>query len=167
MQSVTTASLQQNIEQIVQLIQTQKLQDIILIGHSYGAMVITGVAEQLPEQIAQLVFVDSIIPQNGQSLYGLLQTLGLDYQAFGLTADRACLDPLSFDEQGLIAKPKTYIHCLQSEFLEAVRPIYQHILQHREQEHWIVFCLDARHGCMFTHPQELAVIFKGLSNESV
>ena len=166
MKSVTTASLDENIEQIVDLIKTQQLQEIILIGHSYGAMVITGVADQLPEHIAHLVFVDSVIPKNGQSLYSLLQEHGLDYKAFGLTADRACLEPLSFNEQQLITKSKTYIHCLQSEFLEIARPIYQHILEHREQEHWTVFCLDAPHGCMFTHPQELAIIFKGLSSQT-
>lgn len=120
MQSVTTASLHENIKQIVDLIKTEQLQDIILIGHSYGAMVITGVADQLPEQIAHLVFIDSVLPQNGQSLYGLLQEYGLDYKALGLTADRACLEPLSFDKQRLVTKSKTYIHCLQSEFLEVV-----------------------------------------------
>ncbi len=163
MKSVTTASLYENIEQVVDLIKAQQLQNIILIGHSYGAMVITGVADRIPGSISRLVFVDSVFPKNGQSLYGLLQEYGLDYKAFGLSDDSACLEPLFFDEKRLIKKPKTYIHCLKSEFLEITRPVYQYILQHREQESWTVFCLDAPHGCMFTHSQELVILFKGLS----
>ncbi len=162
MRSVTTTSLQDNIQQVVTLIQSQQLQQVILIGHSYGAMVITGVNDQIPERISHLVFVDSIVPQNGESLYGLLKTLNINYQTLGLTADRACLEPLFFNQQHLCQKPKTYIHCLQSEFMVALNPIYQQIIEKRTQENWIIFCLDAPHGCMFTHPQELAVIFKGL-----
>jgi pimeloyl-ACP methyl ester carboxylesterase len=41
---------------------------LLLLGHSYGGMVITGVAERMREQIAAIVYLDAFVPQDGQSL---------------------------------------------------------------------------------------------------
>ncbi len=160
MTSVTKASLLQNIEEIISVIDLHQGREIILVGHSYGAMVITGVNDRIPDKIAALIFVDSVVPVSGQSLYGQLKLMGFDYLSFGLTSDRACLDPLSFDAEKLAQKPKIYIHALQSEFLEPLRLIYQKVAEKPSPE-WTVFSLEAKHGCMFTHSRELAIIFAG------
>lgn len=162
MRSVTVASLQENIEQIIEVIQSNQLEQVILVGHSYGGFVITGVNDQLTDNIAKLIYVDSFVPKTGKSLYGMMSEFGLDYKQFGLTPDRACLEPLFFDEDKLASKPKTYIRCLQSEFFVPITPVYNEIIAHAQQEHWLIFCLDAKHGCMFTNPKELAVIFSGV-----
>ena len=162
MKSVTVTSLQENIEQIIEVINTNQLDEIFLIGHSYGCFVITGVNDQLSDKIARLVYVDGCVPQNGKSLYGMLKDFGFDYQQLGLTADRACLDPLFFDEAKLASKTKAYIRCLQSEFFKPITPVYNEIVANAQRDHWIIFCLDAKHGVMFTHPKELAVIFSGM-----
>jgi pimeloyl-ACP methyl ester carboxylesterase len=47
------------------------LSDIVLVGHSYGGMVVTGVADVMPERIKHLVYLDAFVPSNGQSLYDL------------------------------------------------------------------------------------------------
>jgi pimeloyl-ACP methyl ester carboxylesterase len=60
-----------HIHDIVTLIHNQHLSQIVLVGHSYGGMVITGVAEQVPERIAALVYLDAFIPADGQSLADL------------------------------------------------------------------------------------------------
>jgi pimeloyl-ACP methyl ester carboxylesterase len=44
------------------------LEDIVLVGHSYAGMVITGVAEQLHERISAIVYLDAFLPSDGQSL---------------------------------------------------------------------------------------------------
>ena len=44
------------------------LHDVILVGHSYGGMVITGVADRSPDRIGKLVYLDAANPVNGQSL---------------------------------------------------------------------------------------------------
>lgn len=56
------------IQDVVNLLTFEDLTDVILVGHSYGGMVITGVADQQPERIANLVYLDAAYPQNGQSL---------------------------------------------------------------------------------------------------
>jgi len=45
----------------------EELQDVVLVGWSYGGMVITGVAERMPERIAHLVFLDAFAPRDGES----------------------------------------------------------------------------------------------------
>lgn len=44
------------------------LDDVVLVGHSYGGMVITGVAEQMHERIAAIVYLDAFMPGDGQAL---------------------------------------------------------------------------------------------------
>lgn len=52
---------------------------VILVGHSYAGMIISGVAETNPDQIARLIFVDAFIPDHGQSALDLLPAAIVDY----------------------------------------------------------------------------------------
>jgi len=65
-------NLDTHITDVVNVIKYEELSDIVLVGHSYGGMVITGVADVLPEKIAALVYLDAFVPENGQSLVSLL-----------------------------------------------------------------------------------------------
>ena len=163
MSPVTRSTLQQNINEIVEVIQSSDLKNIILVGHSYGAMVITGVAERLRDLIAFMVFVDSAIPESGKSLYELLAEYGFDYRSFGLTPDPACMEKLFFDTKYFAKMPKAYIHCLSSEFKDAIQPMYKHIVARAKADHWLYFSLDTVHGCMFTQPRELFTILAGVT----
>jgi len=64
--------LDTHIADVVNLIKFHELGDIVLCGHSYGGMVVTGVADAVPEKIASLVYLDAFVPENGQSLFDLL-----------------------------------------------------------------------------------------------
>ncbi|HWA27086.1 MAG TPA: alpha/beta fold hydrolase [Lacunisphaera sp.] len=61
-------SLEDHITDIVDFILFEDLHDVILLGHSYGGMVITGVADRIPERIARLVYLDAFLPLEGESL---------------------------------------------------------------------------------------------------
>lgn len=61
-------TLSTHIEDVVRLIEMEGLTDVILAGHSYGGMVITGAADRLPDRIAHLVFLDAAIPVDGECL---------------------------------------------------------------------------------------------------
>jgi pimeloyl-ACP methyl ester carboxylesterase len=67
--------LDTHIEDIVQLILWHGLKDIVLAGHSYGGMVITGVADRVADRIATLCYLDAAMPGNGDSLISLLPAL--------------------------------------------------------------------------------------------
>jgi pimeloyl-ACP methyl ester carboxylesterase len=53
---------------VLNLIRWEELDDIVLCGHSYGGMVVTGVADRIPQRIRSLVFLDAFVPDQGQSL---------------------------------------------------------------------------------------------------
>lgn len=60
--------LDMHIRDIVAVLDFEGLRDVILVGHSYGGMVITGVADRASRRIGRLVFLDAANPVNGQSL---------------------------------------------------------------------------------------------------
>lgn len=57
-----------HIHDITAVLHYEDLQDVILVGHSYGGMVVTGVADRAPDRIGRLVYLDAANPVNGQSL---------------------------------------------------------------------------------------------------
>jgi pimeloyl-ACP methyl ester carboxylesterase len=66
--ATTDVGLQTHINDVVNMILYEDLHDIILIGHSYGGMVITGVADSLPSRIRKLVYLDAMVPADGESV---------------------------------------------------------------------------------------------------
>jgi pimeloyl-ACP methyl ester carboxylesterase len=63
--------LETHIRDILNVIKYEDLRDIVLIGHSYGGMVATGVADRARGRIAQLIYLDAFVPDDGQSLHDL------------------------------------------------------------------------------------------------
>lgn len=68
--------LDTHIQDVVSLIETKDLQQVILVGHSYSGMVITGAADRVPDRIAQLVYLDAVVPRDGQSLVDTAPFIG-------------------------------------------------------------------------------------------
>ena len=60
-------NLSTQVNDVIGEIKWKDLDRIVLVGHSYGGMVITGVAEQLRERIAAMVYLDAFLPADGQS----------------------------------------------------------------------------------------------------
>jgi pimeloyl-ACP methyl ester carboxylesterase len=59
--------LDTHIQDILMLIDMEDLNDIVLVGHSYAGMVITGVADRAPSKIFRLVYLDAFLPENGKA----------------------------------------------------------------------------------------------------
>jgi pimeloyl-ACP methyl ester carboxylesterase len=57
---------------VVGVLEYEDLLQVVLVGHSYGGMVITGVADRVPERLEQLVYLDAEVPMDGQSEFDLL-----------------------------------------------------------------------------------------------
>jgi pimeloyl-ACP methyl ester carboxylesterase len=57
-----------HVQDIVELVQEQRLRQVILVGHSYGSMVITEVADRVPDQVAHLVYLDTFVPRMGEAM---------------------------------------------------------------------------------------------------
>lgn len=57
-----------HVEDVASLLFSEDLSDVVLVGHSYGGMVITGVADVAADRLKRLVYLDAAIPQTGESL---------------------------------------------------------------------------------------------------
>jgi pimeloyl-ACP methyl ester carboxylesterase len=103
-----------HVDDIVNVLKYEGLRDVILVGHSYAGLVITGVADREPARIAKLVYLDSQIATSGQNAMGaspsgtadklgslaesvgprMLPPISLDAMGIFDAADRAWVEPL-------------------------------------------------------------------------
>lgn len=67
--------LETHITDVLNVIHYENLQDVVLLGHSYGGMVATAVADRARDRIAQLIYLDAFVPRDGQSLFDLNQPM--------------------------------------------------------------------------------------------
>jgi pimeloyl-ACP methyl ester carboxylesterase len=58
-----------HVEDVVQVLEAEELRSIILVGHSYGGMVIAGVAARAAGRLGHLVFVDAPVPRHGETVF--------------------------------------------------------------------------------------------------
>jgi pimeloyl-ACP methyl ester carboxylesterase len=64
--------LELHIQDILQVLEYEDLRDVVLVGHSYAGMIITSVAEQVPQRVAHLIYLDAFIPHEGKSAFDLM-----------------------------------------------------------------------------------------------
>ena len=59
--------LDTHVDDVVRLILEEDLDEVVLVGHSYAGLVISSVANQVPDRIAHLVYLDAMVPEDGES----------------------------------------------------------------------------------------------------
>jgi pimeloyl-ACP methyl ester carboxylesterase len=65
-----------HIQDVLGVLDVEDLKNVTLLGHSYGGMVATGVADKAADRIARVVYIDAFVPKDGQSLFDLLGPKG-------------------------------------------------------------------------------------------
>ena len=68
--------LETHVRDVVELLAYEEPRGVVLVGRSYGGMVVAGAAERAAERIARLVFLDAFVPEDGQSGFALLPRAG-------------------------------------------------------------------------------------------
>jgi pimeloyl-ACP methyl ester carboxylesterase len=66
-------NLSLHMEDILQVIEYERLSDFVLVGHSYGGMVVTGVADRVAAKVRSLVYLDAFVPKDGQAALDLVR----------------------------------------------------------------------------------------------
>jgi len=61
-----------HIGDVANVIETEELSGVILVGHSYGGMAVTGVADRMTDRIRHIVYLDALIPENGDTAFTIL-----------------------------------------------------------------------------------------------
>lgn len=64
--------LSTHIDDVANMILFEDLHDVVLVGHSYGGMVITGVAGRVPDRIRRLIYIDAFVPNDGESVQNVI-----------------------------------------------------------------------------------------------
>ena len=72
--------LDTHILDIIQVLEYENLNEVMLVGHSYGGLVIGGVAEKVPGRIRRLVYLDAYIPQDNKSAFDIIPGLETIYK---------------------------------------------------------------------------------------
>ena len=165
-----------HIRDITAVLEYDDLHDVVLVGHSYGGMVIAGVAEEARARVAHLVYLDAFLPENGKAIrdYGPLPPTSPDGwrvpplgppAAFGITDERdiawvgarlgdqplkAFMQPVQLSEAGSQSLPQTYIQCTEG-FAEAAERAKRRGFRFQE-------LLSAGHDAMLTQPTALTTL---------
>ena len=64
--------LETHIQDVLGVLKFEDLREVVLIGHSYGGMVATGVADPVRDRVARLIYLDAFVPANGQALIDMV-----------------------------------------------------------------------------------------------
>lgn len=169
--------LETHIADILGVLEMEDLNDVVLIGHSYGGMVATGVADRAAHRIARLVYLDAFAPRNGQSLLDLGEpdrprppagqwriapnppppdTPASDIE--WITPRRMPHPVKCFTQKlrlsGAVEKlPRTYIYCTRPAPSDSFR---QFVKRAKTEKGWQYLEIDASHNPHVTNPGTLA-----------
>lgn len=68
-------NLDLHIKDVWELLESEGLEEVILVGHAYAGMVITGVAEVCPQRLDHLVYVNGVVPRDGEAMVDQLDAV--------------------------------------------------------------------------------------------
>lgn len=154
------ADLSGHVAELCGMIERIDARRLHLVGHSYASFVITGAASALPKRLETLVYLDSIVPVSGQSLFDFFRQANVDPADYGVPAWPPFIEALCFDQDTVNGIPKSYIHCLRSQFMAVTRGIPACVKARPADENWTYFELDSDHYCMIEDPAALADIIR-------
>lgn len=99
-----TIGLKAAVSSIVDYLEDNDLRDVILLGHSYGGMVITGTADRCPERIRRLIYWSAFVPNDGEALIDLVPAhyAALFQQLADSSPDNSVILPFAIWRDGFI-----------------------------------------------------------------
>src|SRR5262249_4166697 len=94
-------NLDTHIQDVVGVLECEDLERVILVGHSYGGMVISGVAERAAARLARLVYLDAFVPQDGQRMLDFIAERTAADEEQARQDDGLCTPPPALERSGV------------------------------------------------------------------
>ncbi len=176
--------LQTHIQDLLGVIKFERLEDFVLIGHSYGGMVATGIADRVPERISRVIYLDAFVPRDGQAMIDLLSSEAVARLGAAVESgdgwrlpsnpvpqdtsaeDRKWLEGLRLPQpvktfqtplrlrNGDMRIPRTYVYYTRISAADPFRPF----AERARRENWDYHELDSSHSAHITAPDALMAL---------
>jgi pimeloyl-ACP methyl ester carboxylesterase len=180
--------LETHIGDIVSILEMEDLRDVVLVGHSYGGMVVTGAADRAHERIKRIVYLDAFVPENGRcvldyvvperaarmreegeqtgsvsppplSLWGLTEPEHIDF-----VKPREVRHPYRTMSQRIILRNEAVLAGIPKTFIYCSSPATgsfdQFAAKYRSDPAWKYFELKTGHDAMILMPERVAEILQ-------
>jgi pimeloyl-ACP methyl ester carboxylesterase len=173
-----------HIQDVLNVIKWEQLNEVVLVGHSYGGFIVGAVADRIPGRIAALVYLDAIIPVNNMAMLDTVEPSDIPAivrstgehggylvpsfpaAAFGVNeADVALVNSLVTPQPfGTLTERIT----LSGAYMGIRKKVYVHAARHprmrlyydrvKDDPTWVSFLLECGHDVMLDAPDVLAKI---------
>lgn len=178
-----------HIQDMLGVIKCEQLRDFTLVGHSYGGMVATGVADRVPDRIRKLVYLDAFVPTDGQALIDLLPAGAAERMRAGAKAGdgwRVPANPIPPDtapndvqwiqslrmpqpiktfetplrlQNGDTKLPRNYIYCKRT----TPEDTFRQFATRARAQGWDYHEIDASHSPHVTAPEALTQLLSSIA----
>ena len=178
--------LDTHIADVLGVLEMEDLTDVVLVGHSYGGMVATGVADRAPGRLQRVIYLDAFVPEDGESLAMLTGQQARHMRAMAEDGWRLPPRPMPADtpeeDRGWIAErrmphpvecfcqpialtgagsglPRHYIYALKTDANDSFGRFHA---MAQSTPGWTSHQIDASHNPHITAPEELADLLDGI-----
>lgn len=175
-------NLDTHLQDVIGVMEAEDVRDAVLVGHSYGGMVITGVADRLPGRVAALVYLDAVVPGDGDSCWNLVSDQERQWYADVVETGYATR-PLPFFDPRATPHPvasllqplrltgdparigrRVYAYAAGWPGESPFTPVYQRL---RDDPAWETHALDGGHNLMRDTPDDLLKILLDAGGQGV
>jgi pimeloyl-ACP methyl ester carboxylesterase len=176
--------LQTHINDVVNLILFEDLRNVVLTGHSYGGMVVTGVMDRIPERIRHVVFLDAAVPDDGMSLWDLFGGAQQDPSRFvdgfmqvpwvkpgtppphSVKHSIKCFNqPVSYKNPAALALPVTYVAFVPKDKSAEERAKTDKSWQRAAARGWTIRTFPGGHVAQQEDPRGVATLIEQAVND--
>jgi pimeloyl-ACP methyl ester carboxylesterase len=98
-----------HITDVVNVMKWEGLSDVVLCGHSYGGMVISGVADQMAAAIRSIVFLDAFVPKNGEAVQDLTSAAVVEIARAAMARGEITMPPRPAEAFGVNAADRAWV----------------------------------------------------------
>jgi pimeloyl-ACP methyl ester carboxylesterase len=173
-------NLDSHIQFVIDFLELENITDIILCGHSYAGMVITGVADRIPEKIYGLIYIDAYTPKNGDTCWNLTSDAYRNLFVTGAGGDGLTVEnPPGVDKRRRPHPLATFMQALRlNDNYKKIKnrafiylsgwegtPFVEQYERLKKLQSWHVETIHSAHNVMRDFPDELTEVLCKLENK--